>query len=766
MQSNRHTTLTLFLTGLFLVGLSDVGFAQTIGVPDIFSGDGDDRSNTFFNLIFGSLFPGPAANDRTVISLLMLSFNILFLAIGALFLLYNIFQGTLDSAHEGVVLGQKSTIWVPIRVLTAFALLIPLGNGYNGVQHGVSYVVRAGTAAGTFFWNQTADLIIADEVPIVGNDYVATDARFLQQLWRMEYCRAAYNFEVSKGGALQLVSDGVWSDLPEAPATDLIDGYTPQILTYSTPTITAACGSVTLPPATAALKRISPSTNMATINAGMRDLVDDLRGAMRGSVEQVVERVSAREPITSGDIPNLATMMRALRIQHSAVVNPIVNPNALSTLVQSESGTPISQQIQSIGSDGSGALSAPTAISGDLTNGGWMMAGSYYMLISKISGDANAVAGMFPTATPGTLISTTLNGGVERTLAAELGESYWFQSNADRDAQKILAAIGASYNASIAAWNEAAARAGLREFITERAYAGDDASSPDNFLPPPSNLLAGIRLLSPSSITTDPMIGLMAYSTTFLTFAIAVVGILATASAIPFVGSIPATLASLTAGLFQIGIFAAIFVGFVLPYLPAVIWLIAVLAFMLLVIEAIFAAPLWAVAMLSMDGHGISSNIARKGWSLLLMLFLTPLLMVFGFLLGMVLFRIGAFSLNGMLFAALSSQMAADPGAFGGLSSFLIMTVLTVFVAVLYVILIDWSFSLINVFPARVFKWIDGLGDDLGVQTATTVRAFGAGGAYQGGAAAGGVLSQSGNIGLANRRAQPRRIANKAAKDS
>ena len=82
----------------------------------------------------------------------MLSFNILFLAVGALFLLYNIFQGTLDSAHEGVVLGQKSTIWVPIRVLTAFALLIPLDNGYNGIQHGVSYVVRAGTAAGKGFF--------------------------------------------------------------------------------------------------------------------------------------------------------------------------------------------------------------------------------------------------------------------------------------------------------------------------------------------------------------------------------------------------------------------------------------------------------------------------------------------------------------------------------------------------------------------------------------------------------------------------------------
>jgi hypothetical protein len=139
--------------------------------------------------------------------------------------------------------------------------------------------------------------------------------------------------------------------------------------------------------------------------------------------------------------------------------------------------------------------------------------------------------------------------------------------------------------------------------------------------------------------------------------------------------------------------------------------------------------------------------------------------MVFGFLLGMVLFRIAAFSLNGMLFAALSSQMAADPGAFGVLSQFLTMAVLTVFVGLLYVVIIDWSFSLINVFPARVFKWIDGIGDDLGAGTAMTARAVGAGGAYQTGAVAGGTLSQAGNIGLANSRARPRQLGNKAAKD-
>jgi hypothetical protein len=110
--------------------------------------------------------------------------------------------------------------------------------------------------------------------------------------------------------------------------------------------------------------------------------------------------------------------------------------------------------------------------------------------------------------------------------------------------------------------------------------------------------------------------------------------------------------------------------------------------------------------------------------------------------------------------------MAADPGAFGVLSQFLTMVVLTVFVAVLYVIIIDWSFSLINVFPARVFKWIDGIGDDLGAGTAVTAKAAAVGGSYQAGAVSGGVLGSAGNVGLGNHRSRrQRQIGNKASKD-
>ena len=64
--------------------------------------------------------------------------------------------------------------------------------------------------------------------------------------------------------------------------------------------------------------------------------------------------------------------------------------------------------------------------------------------------------------------------------------------------------------------------------------------------------------------------------------------------------------------------------------------------------------------------------------------------------------------------------------------------------------------SLLNLFPSRVFTWIDSLGDDLGASTAATAKAGAAAGSYQAGAMGGGM------IGLANRWAG---IANKTGRD-
>lgn len=140
-----------FATGLILWAASvSVSNAAEINIADIITGEGDSRSNSFLNMIFGPLFTGP--NDETLISSLIANFNVLFFAVGCILIVYNIVVGVTETAHEGEVLGrQHSSLWVPLRTVLAAAALIPMPTGYNGIQHAVAYAVNVGTATSSFF---------------------------------------------------------------------------------------------------------------------------------------------------------------------------------------------------------------------------------------------------------------------------------------------------------------------------------------------------------------------------------------------------------------------------------------------------------------------------------------------------------------------------------------------------------------------------------------------------------------------------------------
>ena len=200
---------TLFAMAL----LTGSAAAADISIADIFTGAGDPQSNEFLNMIFGSgLFEvtdGVGGADETLISTLMTNFNVIFFAVGVLLLVYNIVVAVTETAHDGSVFGARhSALWAPIRLCVAAAMLIPLPGGYNGLQHGVAYVTRAGTATATFFWSEAVDAVIDQNMPVAAPDFVSLDANFIQQLWRMELCMASYNQEVAKAGDLEQMTAG------------------------------------------------------------------------------------------------------------------------------------------------------------------------------------------------------------------------------------------------------------------------------------------------------------------------------------------------------------------------------------------------------------------------------------------------------------------------------------------------------------------------------------------------------------------------------
>ena len=178
--------------------------------------------------------------------------------------------------------------------------------------------------------------------------------------------------------------------------------------------------------------------------------------------------------------------------------------------------------------------------------------------------------------------------------------------------------------------------------------------------------------------------------------------------------------------IYSILLASGISLSFILPIMPFLYWILAVLGYFLLIVEALVAVSLWALAHLRLDGEGLSGEAGRLGWLMLLALFLTPTLMVLGFVIGMTLFRVVSDLISAGLFHAVAGIIGTNPivWLFGTIGY-------TVLVVTAHALLLERSFSLVSEFPNRVLRWI-GHGPEVGggegrIQAAVGAAAIGAG---------------------------------------
>ena len=87
-------------------------------------------------------------------------FNSAVLALGGIVIMYTLLVSTMNTAHEGQMLGQKwSSIWIPVRATMGLALLIPKASGYCLMQILVMWVVVQGVGAADKVWNAALDYL-------------------------------------------------------------------------------------------------------------------------------------------------------------------------------------------------------------------------------------------------------------------------------------------------------------------------------------------------------------------------------------------------------------------------------------------------------------------------------------------------------------------------------------------------------------------------------------------------------------------------------
>jgi defect in organelle trafficking protein DotA len=139
-----QVSLLLFLYPLF--AFADAGSVS-------FSPPPSDLSVIFLSNIFGIVDGVLRGTGSHIMGAMFGLFNAAVFTIGGIIIMYTLMVSTLNTAHEGELLGQKwSSIWIPVRTTLGLALLIPKGSGYCLMQIGVMWLVVQGIGAADKVW--------------------------------------------------------------------------------------------------------------------------------------------------------------------------------------------------------------------------------------------------------------------------------------------------------------------------------------------------------------------------------------------------------------------------------------------------------------------------------------------------------------------------------------------------------------------------------------------------------------------------------------
>lgn len=141
-------------------------------------------------------------------------------------------------------------------------------------------------------------------------------------------------------------------------------------------------------------------------------------------------------------------------------------------------------------------------------------------------------------------------------------------------------------------------------------------------------------------------------------------------------------------------------VAYVVPAMPFLIWVAAIVGWIVLSLEAVTAAPLWLIGHSLPEGEGFAGNHGRQGYLLVLGILLRPVLLVLSMFLCMIIMQATG-SLVNSLFAPFTKSMQAL-GSLGIVGNIFLFVFLAGTVA-----LLTWkTFDLVTAMPDRIIRWI------------------------------------------------------------
>lgn len=651
---------------------------------------------------------------------LMETYNTGILIVASIMLFWLIIHIVVDTAKTGQVGGGRhNMVWVPIRIVFALALLIPLGStGYSSGQFMVMKLAEWGSNFGTRAWVAyvegilNSDNLLAPAAPMSIADIVVGYERIV-------VCQTAHNANAISGGA----TDAATLVAPRE-SLNLVKG---QVVANYVNNANTNCGSVSyevypgIAGAAGTGAQLIAGASM-NITDNMFQRINEFENTMREAYRQ---QLVALQPNISLLACKFVGSFEAYRDKEIPTCNGMkgtgTRPNAseLNSLI-----TTYAQGIQQSFDTGMQALERTTtgqSMTEIIRQRGWAGMGTWYHRISQLNSAVASAQRSSVTIAGPAFGENDQNANAQYIKdtkeMVEAFDTWWGQYLADKNTAAANTATGQASAADLASSQPQAGGFWSTLSRIKSILSSSPAEIMDAIIGAFSlvsntwliALLNGVNSVSAAQHNTYPMALLSQTGGNIFWTGTALFGVVAFVQGVAsFAPTLTLTENILWPLLGKLGLTmmaAGLMLKFYIPIIPFVRTAFSVMTWIISVFEAVALVPVAALAHITGDGEGISGG-ASHVWKLWLNILLRPVMTVLGFVGAMLVY-------NG--FIAYFHDTFMEAAAMGLPTSGVLGLAAGVALAIIYVFTMYTAansvFKMLDIIPNALMRWIGGQAD-------------------------------------------------------
>lgn len=626
---------------------------------------GTDIAAGLLDVVIGKL--DGASSSVSVLAAGVKVLNYAALCFGVLLFTYFVIVGTLRTAENGELLGKKwSSLWIPLRFVAVTALMVPGASGYSASQAAVIWLAKEGSSAASTAWQESARYIAGGGDLMAANfnspAYSASLDAAMRTVWRATACTIGFQrrggfTDAQVGVHITQLGDGSvrmeWGSK--------VDG---------TGVAPAQCGSITTSaPAPVASAQDVAIFSIDGVSAGSMSVDTTPAYDAAGSKAVVAAQVRA--------ILDASTMLSSTA-QRAAPCFDVPGCDAHG-VSQAEVDKAISaaSTIYTAGVETAVRALYQSSIGGDrllqrATRGGWAMGGTTMYTMAQVQTQISRLQSWTPSVVPPTQRDAASTGVIGD------GDVYSMTWNADIASQS--SATATTTGRALAQWLSKKLSVDpddKRHALVQIKDIGDQLMGWSQAIIAGSGLLeAGAGLVSNAgNIVGNPMAGLVGSA----------------------VGEAAGTVKYGAMTLFGSGTVMSL----ILPMLPFILWFGSFIGWVIVVGEAVVAAPIWMAAHLHPDGEELT-GLGGKGYMVLLEVVMRPFFMVLGLSIAFILSD-AALRLLSYMYWSTVDQVQSD--SLTGVASIVVLVVM--YIAMVWTTTRS-TFALVHDLPSTIMRWVGG----------------------------------------------------------